>query len=61
MGAATDQWYFAGRDHLFFALEGDIHHGRLRALGLPQFPPAVRERLSGDRHLAVEPLQRKPT
>ena len=29
MGALARQWYFAGRDHLFFALETDIHHGRL--------------------------------
>ena len=60
MGAPAEQSYYAGRDQLFFALEGDIHHGRLSAFGLPQLPPVVRERLSGDQELALEPVQLLP-
>ena len=38
MGTA-EQWYHAGRDHVFFAVEADIHHGDLSALALPALPP----------------------
>lgn len=60
MGAPAEQWYYAGRDHVFFALETDIHHGWLVASALPQLPPGVRERLSRDRELALEPAQLLP-
>jgi hypothetical protein len=60
MGAPAEQWYYAGRDHLFFALESHIHYGRPSAFGLPHLPPVVRERLSGDRELALEPVQLLP-
>jgi hypothetical protein len=26
MGTPPEHWYYAGRDHLFFAIEADIHH-----------------------------------
>ena len=38
MGAPAEHWYYAGRDHLFFAVEADIHHGELLALALPGAP-----------------------
>ena len=38
MGTPAEHWYFAGRDHLFFAVESDIHHGDLSALGPPTAP-----------------------
>jgi hypothetical protein len=56
MGAPPDQWYHAGRDHLFFAIEEDIHHGELRAIAPPPHPPGLRERLTGTRELAPEPV-----
>ena len=45
MGAPAEHWYYAGRDHLFFATEHDIHHGEPVALALPAYPPGLRERL----------------
>jgi hypothetical protein len=53
MGTQPDHWYYAGRDHLFFAIEADIHHGDLRALALPPLPPGLRERLTGERVLEL--------
>jgi Replication-relaxation len=52
MGAPADQWYYAARQHLFFARETDVHASRLSALALPSLPPDVRERL-GERGLAL--------
>jgi hypothetical protein len=49
-GAATssaEHWYYAALDHIFFAVEADIHHGDLSALALPPQPPGLRERLTG--------------
>ena len=54
MGTPPEHWYYAGRDHLFFAVEGDIHHGDLSALALPPQPPGLRERLTGSRELALD-------
>jgi hypothetical protein len=56
MGAPADQWYYAGREHLFFAEESAIHCGRVSAFALPSLPPNTRERLTGDRHLALQPV-----
>jgi Replication-relaxation/Type IV secretion-system coupling protein DNA-binding domain len=36
------EWYFAGREHIFFAVEEDLHHGSLSALALPNLPPGLR-------------------
>ena len=44
MGAPAERWYYAGRDHLFFAVEADIHHGDLTAWAIPLNPPGLRER-----------------
>jgi hypothetical protein len=54
MGAPAEHWYYAGRDHLFFAIEDDIHHGELAALALPAQPPGLRERLTANRDLVLE-------
>ena len=54
MGSAVEHWYYAGRDHLFFAVEADMHCGELSALALPSHPPGLRERLIGSRELALE-------
>jgi hypothetical protein len=53
MGTPAEHWYFAGRDHLFFAVESDIHHGDISALALPQLPPSLRERLTGARDVEL--------
>jgi hypothetical protein len=53
MGTPPDHWHFPGRDHLFFAVEADVHHRDLSALALPPLPPALRERLTGERNLEV--------
>jgi hypothetical protein len=53
MGAPAEHCYYAGRDHLFFAVESDIHHGDLVALALPPHPPGLRERITGSRELAL--------
>jgi hypothetical protein len=49
-----------GREHLFFALETEIHCGRLAAFRLPALPPPVRERLTGDRELTLESVSLLP-
>ncbi len=51
LGTPPEHWYHPGRDHTFFAVEGDIHRGRPTALALPPAPPALRERLQGSREL----------
>jgi hypothetical protein len=54
MGSAAEHWYYPGRDHVFFSVEADMHHGKLSALTLPPQPPGLRERLTGTRELALE-------
>ncbi|MHB1569774.1 MAG: DUF5710 domain-containing protein [Solirubrobacteraceae bacterium] len=53
MGTSAEHWYYAGRDHTFFAVETDIHHGDLSALALPDQPLGLRERLTASRELAL--------
>jgi hypothetical protein len=60
MGAPAEQWYYARREHLFFALETEIHYGRLAAFRLPMLPPLVREQLSGDREVTLESVSPLP-
>src|ERR1019366_6223697 len=33
MGSPAEHWYYAPRDHLFFAIEADIHCGNPRCAG----------------------------
>ena len=54
MGTAAEHWYYPGRDHTFFAIETDIHHGDLSAFALPARPPGLRERLTGTGDLVLE-------
>jgi hypothetical protein len=56
MGAPAEQWYYVGRDHIFFAGEADMHHGELGALALPAHPPGIRQQLLADRRLVPEPV-----
>ena len=53
MGTSAEHWYYAGRDHTFFAVEADIHNSDLSALALPPRPPGLRERLTSTRELAL--------
>jgi hypothetical protein len=60
MGSPAEQWYFAARDHLLLTAETQIHHGRLTALALPKLPPEIREKVTGDRELALTPVNLLP-
>lgn len=51
MGTPPHAWYYAGRDHVFFAAESDVHQDSLAALAVPALPQAVREQLTGSAHL----------
>ena len=39
MGTPAEHWYYAGRDHIFFAVEEAIHQDDLSALALPAHRP----------------------
>lgn len=54
MGAPAEHWYYAGRDHLFFAIEAEVHRGQLTAFKLPAHPPGLWEQLLASRELALE-------
>ena len=45
IGIPQHEWYWPAREHTFFALEEDIHHGALRCFALPKLPRSVREAL----------------
>jgi hypothetical protein len=57
MGTPAEHWYYAGRDHIFFVVEEDIHHGNLGGLALPPRPPTLREQLTGSRELALDSVR----
>jgi hypothetical protein len=59
-GTPPATWYYAGRDHIFFALEQDVYRERLRALSLPQMPPNLREGL-GEAGLQLSPVSLLPS
>jgi hypothetical protein len=46
-GTEETDWPHPGRRAMFFAVERDIHQQSLQAFQLPEFPPAMRERLHG--------------
>jgi hypothetical protein len=60
MGTPAEQWYFPAREHVYFAIETDVHSRRLTALSLPKLPPDIREKLNGDRELALAPVSLLP-
>ena len=60
MGSAPLEWYYGGREHVFFAVEPDIHHDSLVALALPPLPPAVREQLTGSDQLTLSGVELAP-
>jgi hypothetical protein len=45
IGIPQHEWYWPAREHTFFALEEDLHHGALRCFALPKLPRSVRETL----------------
>ncbi len=60
MGTGPEHWYHAGRDHTFFTIEADLHHGNLAALALPPQPPGLRDRLTGQRELEITRVELLP-
>jgi hypothetical protein len=59
-GTAPTDWYYAGRDHIFFVLEQDVYRESLHALALPQLPPDLREGL-GDAGLQLTRVSLLPS
>ena len=45
-GQPEESWNHLGRKRIFFAAERDLHQGTLRVLKLPEWPPALRERMA---------------
>src|SRR3954469_6413115 len=56
MGVAARDWYFAGRQHIFFTAEPDIYHDSLRAFALPSCPPEERTHTGREDRLAIRPI-----
>lgn len=56
-GTPEQEWYYPGRDHLFFALEEDLHRDSLAGLALPPYPPQLRTSLTGANGLRLEAVQ----
>jgi hypothetical protein len=61
MGTPAHEWYYAGRDHVFFAVEPHVHHDSLRGFALPATPPDVRERLTGSDQLVLAQVDLLPS
>ncbi|WP_028064627.1 type IV secretion system DNA-binding domain-containing protein [Solirubrobacter soli] len=61
MGTAARDWYYAGRQHLFFAAEPDIHRDSLRAFALPPLPsPSENAPRSDADRLAIRTVELLP-
>ena len=59
IGIPQHEWYWPGREHTFFALEEDVHHGALRCFALPKLPRLVREAL-GQQEPALREVRMLP-
>ena len=60
IGQPPPDWYYAGRDHTFFAIEDHIHRGSLQLLALPELPPKARQERDGDTTLHLDGAQLIP-
>jgi hypothetical protein len=60
MGTPPEHWYYAGRDHVLFAVEPDVHRHALSALALPPQPPGLRQRLTGHQDLELARVELLP-
>jgi hypothetical protein len=58
-GTTPENWYHAGRDHILFAVEPDIHYGDLSLLALPALPPGLRQKLTGSRDLELRHVRQE--
>jgi hypothetical protein len=59
-GSRPQDRYYPARDHIFFAVERDIHDSQLTALALPQLPPGLREALDGTSNLSLSRVRLFP-
>jgi len=60
IGQPPPEWYHAGRDHTFFAVEDHVHRGSLQLLALPELPPKARRDRDGDTTLHLDGAQLIP-
>ena len=60
IGQPPPNWYHAGRDHTFFAVEERAHHGSLQLLALPDLPPKARQERDGDAALYLDGTELVP-
>jgi hypothetical protein len=60
MSTPAEHWHYAGREHLFFAVETDVHRGDLSALALPPLPPGLREQLTNSKELGLSRVELLP-
>jgi hypothetical protein len=56
-GTPEVSWPHYGRRRIFFVAERDVHKGTLRALRLPEQPPALRRSLRGRGAQELRPEQ----
>ena len=49
-GTPPQDWYYPGRDHIFFMAEPDIYYESLRAVALHPWPPTLRQALGHGSH-----------
>ncbi|MGA2927644.1 MAG: replication-relaxation family protein [Solirubrobacteraceae bacterium] len=60
IGRPPPNWYHAGRDHTFFAVEEHLHRGSLQLLALPELPPKTRQQRDCDQTLHLDTVQLIP-
>jgi hypothetical protein len=52
-GSPSHERYYPGRDHVFFAVEQDIHNDQPTIFTLPPLPPEIRQALEGTSALSL--------